>query len=233
MRHHTPMRMTRKPLSLTHILTSACALAALAPVQAQEFPGDDDYPGSYRRTPVIEITPFIGYRMGGEFELGDTNQDVDLDSARSFSLALNFPIDEVSQYELFYGRQESNLEADSPLGPVDVDVEYLHIGGTLVLNQERRVTPYIVGTLGATRFSPDSPSADEETRFSLSLGGGFRVPFTRSFSLRLEARGFATFVDTKSAIFCISDELGGLCRIRARSDVFFQYEFMAGASFAF
>lgn len=221
---------TRTPAAaaVTALLVLSAALTPAAARDSMDAPWAQS-----ENLPIIEITPFAGYRMGGDFELGDTGQDLSLESRRAFSLALNFPIDAYSQYELFYGRQETRLEDNSPFGPVDVDVEYLHIGGTVVLNEERRVVPYAVGTLGATRLTPDAVGTDEETRFSLSLGLGLRVPVSTHLSLRLEGRGFATFMNTQSSVFCASGSAGGFCSLRGRGDTFFQYEFLAGVAFSF
>ncbi len=224
------MQNPRCRAPLCAFLVTAAFACTVAAAQNEYDEYEDEW------NPIIEIAPFAGYRMGGNFEVTDIDQDIDLDDASSYALALDFPIDSMSAYELFYGRQESNLADNSPFGPVDVDVEYLHIGGTLVVSEEPRLfIPYIVGGLGVTRFTPDESIAntEDDTRFSLHLGGGARLPFGDHFSLRFEARGFLTFVDTDSAVFCSSDEFGGVCRIRASSDTFFQYEVMAGAAFAF
>jgi hypothetical protein len=213
-----------------------CALLVTAAFGCTVAAAQNEYEYEDEWTPTIEIAPFAGYRMGGSFEVTDIDRDIDLDDSSSYALALDFPIDSISAYELFYGRQESTLGDDSPFGLLDVDVEYLHIGGTLVVNEEpRRLIPYIMGGLGVTRFTPDSsiPNAEDDTRFSLHLGGGARLPFGDHFSLRFEGRAFLTFVDTDSAVFCASGDFGGVCRIRASSDTFFQFEVMAGAAFAF
>lgn len=182
--------------------------------------------------PSFEVTPFIGYRTSGEVEVASSGEEIDLENARSFALALNLRIDEGSQYELFYSRQQTELDRSSSLGGVDLDVEYLHVGGTLTVDDRPRFKPYIVGTLGATRLDPDPPEGREKTRFSISIGGGLRVPRSERFSLRIEARGFLTFVDTDSALFCESAG-GAVCELRASGSTFIQYELLAGAAFAF
>jgi opacity protein-like surface antigen len=183
--------------------------------------------------PTYEVTPFIGYRLSGDFDIANTTpkQRANLDDHGSFGVAFDVRRDDVSQYELVYSRQEGQLEQNSPLAPLDVDVEYLHVGGTLDVNDELAIRPYVIGTLGLTRFTIQSGSDD--TRFSFSLGAGFRVPVTPRFNIRLEARGFLTLVDTDSAIFCASGSFGGVCSIRARGSTFTQFELMAGAAFAF
>jgi hypothetical protein len=193
----------------------------------------DDPTDEVSDTPLFpfEITPFVGYRMAGDFDIDNSNQEADLQDHGSFALALSMRRDESSLYELLYARQESRLEDDSPLAPLDVNVEYLHLGGTLDVNDELLLKPYIVGTLGVTRFTLESGSDD--TRFSVSLGGGVRVPVTPHFNLRFEARGFLTLIDTDSAIFCASGSFGGVCAIRGKGSTFTQFELMAGAAFAF
>jgi opacity protein-like surface antigen len=180
---------------------------------------------------LYEVTPFVGYRLNGDFDIANSNQQANLDDHASYALALDLRRDESSQYELLYSRQETRLEQNSPLAPLDVNVEYLHLGGTLVVNDELPLVPYIVGTLGLTRFTLQSGTDD--TRFSFSLGAGLRVPVTPRFGLRLEARGFLTLVDSDSAVFCASGSFGGVCSIRGKGSTFTQFELMAGAAFAF
>jgi opacity protein-like surface antigen len=119
------------------------------------------------------------------------------------------------------------------LAPVSIDVEYLHIGGTVALDEAQRVKPYLAGGLGITRFNPDPALGHEDTRFSVSLALGLRVPVSPHFSLRLEGRGLLTPVNTDSALFCRSDQSGALCQVRVRGSSFFQFDFLAGAAYAF
>jgi opacity protein-like surface antigen len=208
----------------------ACASAGAAGRDETDEPASDS--GEPLR---MEVAPFAGYRMGGSFTLTDTGQHVDLNDHGSFALALDLAGGPDTQYELFYGRQSTTLTGGAGFTPTDIRVEYLHIGGTEMLDVDRwPVRPYLVGGLGLTRLSPSiSAQGSESTRFSLSLGAGLRAPLTRSFSLRLEARGFATLVDTNGAFFCRSDQAGLLCRVHARGSVFMQYEMLVGAAYAF
>lgn len=185
-----------------------------------------------------EVTPFIGYRGGGNFDVEGSPDatEVDLDDHGSFGLAINlFPgADKTESYELYYSRQETNVARSSPLAPFDLNVEYLHLGGTLNFdNDQMPFRPYIAGGLGLTRFSPQTGGGGDDSRFSLSLGGGLMVPVTKRFSVRLEGRGFLTFVNSDSAFLCASGPQGGTCAIRVRGDSFIQYELLAGATFAF
>jgi hypothetical protein len=163
----------------------------------------------------------------------DSDADADLESDGSFGIAFNLEIDELSAYELFYSRQKTSFESTAAIAPFDLTVEYLHLGGTLIVNEELPLKPYIVGGLGATRFNPDSGDGGDDVRFSMSLGGGLKFPVTRNFAVRLEARGYLTVVNSQSGFFCASGSFGGVCAVRVKGDSFFQYEVLAGAAFAF
>lgn len=216
---------------------AVCVFLSIAVLSTVAARADDEPHGDaqYGRSATFEITPFAGYRLGGDVDLQGSTAGVDLDDHGSFAIALGLRADSESQYELFYSRQETKLAPNAALGPLGVDVEYLHAGGTLVLDNEHAYQPYIVGGLGFTRFSPGSNAsgARDDSRFSVSLGAGMRFPVTQHFGLRLEARGYLTFIDTDSAFFCASSAAGGVCAIRTSGSTFVQYDLLLGAAFNF
>jgi opacity protein-like surface antigen len=210
------VRKTRGLLLLLGALLAVPAVRADPPAEPLQF----------------EVTPFAGYRVGGKFELIDSGQSVDVQDHGSFALALNMQAGDGTQYELFYSRQATVMAAPGFAGS-SVKVEYLHIGGIVPLDETPRVKPYLAGGLGVTRLSPDSAEGTDDTRFSLSLALGLRVPLSRHFSLRFEGRGFLTPFNTDTAIFCRSDQGGALCQVHASGSLFFQFDFLAGATYAF
>jgi hypothetical protein len=220
---------------LRHIRAIARAALLVAALLASEW-GNTAEPvtdsGPNRDSRHFEMTPFIGLRMGGSFE-SDTGRRIDVNDHGSFGLALGVPAGNDTQYEVFYGRQSAAMQGASSLAPSRVAVEYLHFGGTAPLDDELAIKPYVFGGLGVTRFSPVSREGRENTHFSLSLGPGLRVPLNPHFALRLEARGYVTFVNPDTALFCRSDQTGLLCRVRSRGSAFIQYELLAGAAFTF
>jgi opacity protein-like surface antigen len=224
-------RMRRVHMRTGIRLLSVVAACSFAVAQAQE--GEPESQSRSALVPYMEVTGFAGYRMGGDFDIGDSDLEADLDDHGSFALAVDLARDDTSQYELYYSVQDSQLAQDSPIGPVGVKVEYLQIGGTLAVSDRPVFTPYIVATAGVTRFSPDAPGTDDSSHFSFSLGGGLRFPLNQHFSLRLEARGHLTFVDTDTALFCASGAFGGVCALEGSGSTFIQYELLAGAAFAF
>ena len=185
-----------------------------------------------------EPSPFqaalhAGYRVGGSLEDATTGDERDLDEGAGFALALELrykPGDD-RFYQLWYSRQESAVS--DALASYDVDIEYLHLGGTIPIGDRERAQPYFAAGLGGTRFSSSEPGAQDKTRFSGSLALGVAVPLAEHAALRFEARGYATAADTDSTIFCRSDNGTGFCRIVASGSIIVQAEVLAGVAIRF
>jgi opacity protein-like surface antigen len=186
---------------------------------------------------LFEVAGFGSLAVGGRFRFEGagatgTGESVSLADHGAFALAADLRADAGSQYELFYSREATDLRGSAGAFRTNVTIEYLHIGGTLLLDDEPKIKPYIMGGLGIARFTPGE-EGNSDTRFSASLGMGLRWPVTRHFSVRLEGRGFVTLVNPDAAVFCRSDQNGLLCRIRGSGQTFLQGEFLAGAAWAF
>jgi opacity protein-like surface antigen len=188
--------------------------------------------------PLFETGALGALAVGGRFNVQDstrgtgTSTRVSLADHGAFAVTADVKADQGTQYELFYSREATALRSDGGFPRTDVTVEYLHLGGTLVLDDELKLKPYAAGGLGITRLTPDEVG-NTDTRFSLSFGLGLKWPVTRSFSVRVEGRGFVTLVDSNTATFCRSDQDGLVCRIRGNGRTFLQGQFLAGAAFAF
>ncbi len=176
----------------------------------------------------VEISPLLGYRFGGQFEEETTNRDVDVKEAAAFGLAVDVEYAPDRMVEVFYSRQSTEIEDTNPT--IDVDVEYFQIGGVAEFTQDS-YTPYAVGTIGATRFSPDG-DFDSETRFSLTMGGGVKWFFNERWAARVEGRAYFTFFDSEAQVFCVSSG-GAVCLFRTSSSVVWQIEALAGVTFRF
>ncbi len=213
-------------MSIRTVLTCCALVPGLALVPRAAAAADPMPYGSF------EVAPFIGYQVGGNFQNVDTGQHYSLNDHAVFALALDAPADYSSQYELFYSRQPTVLRGNG-LAPLDVVVEYLHIGGTIPLDNNPRARPYLSGGLGVTRFSPDDPAAHADTVFSMSLAMGLRAPLSRHLSVRMEGRGLLSFMDSSSAVFCHSGADGAACHITASGSGQFQFALLAGLSYIF
>lgn len=181
---------------------------------------------------TFEVAPLFGYQVGGNLTQTGTDQHLRLGDHASFALAIDARADAVSQYELFYGRQPTVLRSNG-VNLFNVAVEYLHVGGTLTLDDSTRAKPYLAGGLGVSRMSPDSAPGTDDTSFSISLALGLRVPVSEHFSLRAEGRGFLSVLNGDGALFCHSGQNGAICQITAQGSTLFQFAFLAGVAYSF
>ena len=186
--------------------------------------------GSESEFNKYEITPFVGYMAGGEFEDPNDGGDRDLDEGTNVGLIVDIAAESWRHYEFLFADLDSEVDGATPF---DMGVQYLHIGGIVSHPTAERVIPYFGMTVGATRFSPDAAGLDDETKFSFSVGGGLRIPITERFGVRFDARAFATVLDSEGDLFCVSEGGAGTCSIRAKSDTFLQYAASLGVVIGF
>jgi hypothetical protein len=205
-------------------LTLVATLAAATAVQAGP--------------PRFEVTPFAGGRIGGDFdvvdEVTDASSPVDLDDGAAYGLDLGLYAYETGLYQLLYSTQETGLDSNDPaLDGLDLRIDYLHVGGTALFPQDTWFVPYLSLTIGATFFEPSRGRYDSETKFSASLGGGFRFPVSERVNVVLGLRGYLTLIDSDTDLFCISGPEQAACLVRSSGSTFFQTEGQLGLSVAF
>ena len=177
-----------------------------------------------------EFTFFTGYRNGGEFKEVTTGLPLEIEDGQSYAVTIDVRQTANTWMQFLYSHQETRLtNADAnPLSLLEVDVDYLHLGGVYEWPGEI-AQPYLVGTLGVTWFNPDSSGYDDKFRASLGLGGGVRIKLTEQLDIKLEARGYSTFLDSGGAMFC--GENG--CRVLVASSALWQSELRVGLSLKF
>jgi len=217
------------------VVPTALAVTALAAPDAR---AQQDMESSSVSAPRFEVTPFVGYRFGGSFDVPPADEtssgkSIDLDDDTSYGIDVGLYRDHHSFYELLYSRQQTNLDSSQPaLRNVDVTAEYLHFGGTLLFDEEYWFVPYLSFTIGATRLDPKG-SYDDETKFSASLGGGVRFPINDRFAATLGARGYLTFIGSDTSLFCSSINGQGTCLLKSSGSTFFQGEALLGLTLKF
>jgi len=191
------------------------------------------FPGEAGADWGLEITPYAGYTIGGSFTDNATGASLDVQEGGSFGLVLGLPDTPETQYELFYGVQRTKVTGGGTFGGgtlFDLDIHYLHLGGTYLFTGEK-VRPFVSGGLGATHFVPSGSGMNAKTYFSLSLGGGVKVPISGHVGLRFEGRGFMTILPDSTEIFCVSSG-GAACNVKVQGDVLGQVLLMAGITFS-
>ena len=188
----------------------------------------------------IEITPFAGYIFGGSFESDQdsgsaTTGDIDLDDAASYGLIVNWPAEENTEWEIYLSRQSTSLETTGLFAPdepaiADLDITYLQAGGTYYFEGER-ARPYIVATVGVSRFEPDDSAFDPENFFAFGIGGGYKLAPTSRLGVRLEGRILGSVVSSDSGVFCRSGPAANSCLVSVSGSVVWQWEVLAGLVF--
>jgi hypothetical protein len=180
----------------------------------------------------FQVVPHGGLRVGGGFEDGQSGDARDLEEAASYGLGLELRVrNEDRWWQLWYSRQDTRVKA--PEGALDVNVEYLHVGGTAPINDEGRVHSYVVGGIGATRLAPSGAGLDDAVEFSASLGLGLKMPLSERTALRVEARGYLTVLDSDTSIFCKVEYGEGGCAFLTTGSTLFQAELSLGIAFGF
>ena len=205
------------------LLLAALSFLTSLPVSAQELPDK------------FELTPFVAYRGGGQFEQKDGLVEFDVQESNAWGLILNGRVEANTQWEVLYASQSTSIEitgAAPDEADFDIDIDYLHVGGTYLFDGDR-VRPFIAATIGASRFGPQPSGFGSETFVSGSFGGGWKISLAKNLALRLEARGYATLVDDDSSLFCASSNAGAACLIVIEGSFFTQWETRAGLTFRF
>jgi opacity protein-like surface antigen len=217
-----PQEIASRVARLVASAALGVTLMAAAATAAAQAPAED-----YK---TYEITPFVGYMGGGKFEDPATSTDRDVDEDTDFGVIFNIAADRWRHYEFLYAQQSTQVAGATPM---DLDIQYLQIGGTVSSPDAERVIPYFGITVGAARFNPDGPGLDDETKLAFSIAGGVKVPITDNIGVRFDARAFVSLLETDGNIFCVSDNGAGTCAIRTKSDTLFQYSANLGLIVAF
>ena len=149
-------------------------------------------------------------------------------------MIFNFPAKDVNtQWQALYAVQSTELETRPTFAPdsrLDIDVEYFQFGGTYLFDcVEAR--PFVALTAGVAHF--DAKGAESETYFSGSIGAGVQLQKTKRVGVRLEARAFATLVDSDGALFCRTGPEANFCAISIEGTGLFQFEASAGVVLRF
>jgi hypothetical protein len=179
---------------------------------------------------TVEIAPFTGYRVGGDFFERITNQPVDLDGAPTVGAVLNVAMHDGLWFEGLATHQEAEVDvAGGALVPSKrwrITVDHWMAGGLQEFG-EGRARPFLTGLLGLTRYAAEG---DNEIRFVVSAGGGVKLRPVRHLGARLDGRVFTTFADVEGRTIACSP---GFCLVTVHADIVWQAEFSAGLIIAF
>lgn len=176
----------------------------------------------------VSLTVFGGYAVSEGIENDTSGERASVESGAAFGVAADYDLDSARQLQLFYGQQNTSLNPGGGVPRFDLDVRYLHLGGTYFFDGPIGRGPYAVGGLGVTHFSPNLSGLSSETKPSLNVGFGYLWPIGTAIAVRAEARLFATLLNSSGGLFC-----SGGCTVFLSGDSFVQGQAMLGLTARF
>jgi hypothetical protein len=208
----------------TTCLTLQALLALAAPAGAQ-----------YVQIESVEVTPFVGIRFGGSFDVrGEQPPQTQAvwKDASSYGLSAGVRFDEFSLVEFRWTRSTSTLRFDAPLGSVgaslgDVTLNQFHADFTreFVIPEVKGLRSFLTGSVGATHVAA---AHDGFTRFSFGFGGGLKQFLGSWFAIRAEAQWLPILIDPEVGAFaCGTVGLGG-CLVVLTGPLTQQFELSVG-----
>ena len=227
MRRDTRLLMTgQRALFFLIVLSATIALPSV--VEAQQA----------RR---FEISPFVGWRQGGALADDPTGLEVDLSNGTAYGFMVDVSVTPNLQVEFVWSHTKSDVEIGLTPGNDLPDVRFPlmsayvdHVQGGLLYQwnlANPNIKPFIVGTVGATVFTPEFEDLDTASNFSWSAGGGMKFFFSRHFGFRAEYRLFSTrtnFVD--NGVWC---DPFGFCYYLSAKQNLWQSQFAGALIVAF
>lgn len=128
------------------------------------------------RAQSFELSPFYGYRVGGDFDDVPSSivTELEIQNSDSYGLTFGYAFNDKFELEGLWSVQDTDLEiflASAPTLTLDFQVQYFHVGG-IVLSGDSLDTKRGFFSFSAGVVSFDPEKAKDETYFSWSIGGG-------------------------------------------------------------
>ena len=178
------------------------------------------------------VTLYGGSMGGGSFTDASSNAPLRVEGSAAGAISLDLPLDGARQVQLYLSHQRTQLDTRNatPATPtlVPLSITYLHLGGNVFVDGQVGRGTYVVGGMGLTVFAPGEGNYAAEVRPSMNLGIGYEFPLGERASLRVEARGYATLVNSSGGFLC-----SGGCVINVQGDLVTQGEVQVGLSVRF
>lgn len=176
----------------------------------------------------VSVSFFGGYAVSEGIDNDITGERASVKSGAAFGVAADYDLDSARQLQLFYGQQNTSLNPGGGTPRFDIDVRYLHLGGTYFFDGPIGRGPYAVGGIGATHFSPNMNGLSSETKASMNVGFGYLWLLGSAIAVRAEARAFVTLLNSSGGLFC-----SGGCTVFLSGDSFVQGQALLGLTARF
>ena len=205
-------------------LTLVAILAGAAPARAQ-----------YVEIQSFEVTPFIGARMGGTFQVqpdGAVPIEATLTDATSFGFSAGVRFDDFSLVEFRWTQATSTLRFGAPfaflgasLGDVTLNQFHADFTREFVTPAVKGLRSFLTASLGLTHLGA---SQEDFTRFSFGFGGGLKQFLGSRLAIRAEAQWLPILVEPSVEGFaCGTIQFGG-CLVLLNGELVQQFQLSIG-----
>ncbi len=219
-------------------VAAARPLDTLAPATASAFV-PSGRPGRDRK---VEITPTVGYRLGGTASTiySDYIESLEVSPALSFGMTLEYAISRKAFLEFIWSHQDTELKLNwrqtPPAGYSDrlthLNVDTFQIGGLWMFGRGGdSFRPYLDFLLGMSILTP-APQFSTLTRFSGSIGGGAKYYISDAMGFRLGLRFMPVYLNSTSSGYGYCDPWYG-CYTYYDSNYLNQFDAYTGLTFRF
>ena len=204
-------------------LTLGALLALATPARAQ-----------YVQIESFEVTPFVGARLGGTFDVRAEPSQIQATwkDASSYGFSAGVRFDELSLIEFRWTRSVSTLRFDAPLGFLgaslgDVTLNQFHGDFTREwdITEVKGLRTFLTGSVGATRVA----AANEAfTRFSFGLGTGLKQFLGSHFAIKAEAKWLPILIAPEVSSWACGVVGAGGCLVVLTGPAVQQFELSIG-----
>lgn len=182
----------------------------------------------------IDVTPLIGYRTSISFptltDASGQGTNAVLSEKPSYGFAAGVRLNEEDLVEIRWARQSSDIrlaDANVPSGKVVLHQIHLDCTHEFIMDDwPMWIRPYIIGSVGGTHIGGGGNQAF--TGFSLGLGTGLKLYFTRHIGFRFQVEWLPIVTSTQGAFAC-----GTGCIVHLHANGVSQGEVVAGPVFRF
>jgi len=181
------------------LILAAFGFSLALTAAGQDLGTDPIFPKPLTQTTQFGISPFYGYRFGGEVQDPNTDTKYSFKNGPAYGLILDYaPMDYYGRFELLWSRQDTSVDfqGNNGLGKVDITIDVVEVGGECEYGAER-LRAYVSVHLGATHYSSDGYGDD--TKFSFDIGAGVKAFLTKNIYLRGDLRAFATVTEAQGS----------------------------------
>jgi len=176
------------------------------------------------------ISGFIGSRVNQDIQSHGSDEVASVSSELTEALTIGWQYDTKSEGELLLSHSKQHFSfSEESTADMDVDVQYLHIGGKILFTNPTPFSTNIGVGMGITYFNPNNQQYDPKTALSANLSGGLRYQLSPQFALRSDLRVYGTRFHTEKALFCD----GNNCLLTLDNRFYLQTEVMLGVEYKF